>query len=101
MERKRGKKEEHSEGSGNEEGKRRKAVERILEMVGAKVDIQEGKKLRSEGDKEGEMVLVKLGNEGQKREVKKSKLRGRKEKIMEDWTWKESKMEEVETGGNS
>lgn len=67
-------------------------MERILEMVGAKVDIQEGKKLRSEGDKEG--VLVKLGNEGQKREVmeKKSKLRGRKEKIMEDWTWKESKM---------
>lgn len=23
---------------------------------------------------------------------KKSKLKGRKEKIMEDWTWKESKM---------
>lgn len=43
------------------EGKRREAVERILEMVGARVDIiQEVKKLRGEG----EMVLVKLRNEG-------------------------------------
>lgn len=73
------------------EEKRREAVERVLGMVGAKVDIQEVKRLRGDGDKEGEIILVKLGNEKQKREVmeRKSKLRGRKEKIMEDWTWKE------------
>lgn len=38
--------------------------------------------------------MVKLGNEEQKREVmqNKKKLKGRKEKIIEDWTWKERKM---------
>lgn len=40
------------------------------------------------------MIVVKLGNEGQKREVleKKRSLRGRRERIMEDRTWKERKM---------
>lgn len=38
--------------------------------------------------------MVRLGNEAQKRKVmeKKSKLKGRKERILEDWTWKERKM---------
>lgn len=40
------------------------------------------------------MVLVSLGSEEQRREVmeKKKKLRGKKERIMENWTWKERKM---------
>lgn len=40
------------------------------------------------------MIFVKLGNEEQRREVmeKKKKLRGRKERIMEDWMWKERKV---------
>lgn len=40
------------------------------------------------------MIVVKLGNEGQRREVleKKRSLRGRRERIMEDRTWKERKM---------
>lgn len=37
---------------------------------------------------------MRLGNEAQKRKImeRKFKLRGRKEKILEDWTWKERKM---------
>lgn len=40
------------------------------------------------------MMLVKLGNEEQKRKVlgRKMKLKGKKEKIMDDWTWKEKRM---------
>lgn len=51
------------------EGKRREAVEEILGIVGAKEDIQEIKRIGREGDKEGEILLVKLGNEEQKKEV--------------------------------
>lgn len=58
------------------EGKRREAVEKVLGMVGAKIDILEVKRLKGDGDKEGEMVLVKLSNKEQKREVmEKNKLR--------------------------
>lgn len=40
---------------------------------------------------EKEIMWVRLQNEEQKREVmtKKSGLKGRKEKIIDDWTWKE------------
>lgn len=76
------------------EGKRREAVERKLGIVGTKMGIQEIKRIGREGDKEGEMILVKLRNEKQKKEVieKKKRLRGRKESVMEDWTWKERRM---------
>lgn len=50
-------------------------------------------------DKGREVVWVRLGNEVQKRKVMetKKKLRGKKERILEerileDWTWKERKM---------
>lgn len=40
------------------------------------------------------MIWVRLENEEQRREVmeKKKRLRGRKERIVEDLTWKERKM---------
>lgn len=44
-------------------------MEEILGIVGAKEDIQEIKRIGREGDKEGEILLVKLGNEEQKKEV--------------------------------
>lgn len=48
------------------------------------------------GDKQKgrEIVIVKLGDKEQKREAmeKKSKLRGRKEKILKNWTWKKRRM---------
>lgn len=41
--------------------------------------------------KRGQMIWVRLGNEKQRKEVleKKKKLRGKKEKIIDDLTWKE------------
>jgi len=75
------------------EGKRREAVEEIFERIGARVKIEEVKKL---GKGEGliETVWVRLEGEEQKREVmdRKSRLKGRKERILEDWTWKERRM---------
>jgi len=75
------------------EGKRREAVEEVFEKIGARVRIEKIKKLEKR-DGIVEIVCVRLESEEQKREVmrKKSKLRERKEKIMEDWTWKERRM---------
>lgn len=75
------------------EGKRREAVERVLDFIGARVDVEEVKKIGRDGEKEGEMILVRLGNEEQKEVMeRKAKLRGRRERIMEDWTWRERRM---------
>jgi len=75
------------------EGKRREAVEEILKIVGVKVEIKEVRRVRGINEKEGEMVLVKLGSEEQKGEVigKKKILKGRKKRISEDLTWRERK----------
>jgi len=75
------------------EGKRREAVEEVFERIGARVRIEEVKKL-GKGEGLAEIVCVKLESEEQKREVmgRKSKLRGMKERVMEDWTWKERRM---------
>lgn len=68
------------------EGDRRKAVEEILGVVGAKVMVEEIKKIGEVKQKGREMLLdVRLGNEEQKWEVmEKKKLRGRRERISED-----------------
>lgn len=57
-------------------------------------DIKEIKKVGVGGEKGEEMVVVKLGGEEQKNESmrKKRSLKGRRERITEDWTWKERKM---------
>lgn len=41
-----------------------------------------------------DQATSRLGSEEQKREImeKKKKLKGRKERIIEDWTWKERKI---------
>ena len=77
-----------------EAGRRREAVEELLEGIGAKVEIQEVRRIKENIGRGTEMVCVKLGKEEQKKVVieKKSGLRGRKERIMEDWTWRERKM---------
>jgi len=68
-------------------------VEDILENIGAKVKVKEVKKLRREEGKK-EIIWVRLGDEEQKKKVmeKKNRLKGRKERILEDWTWKERRM---------
>lgn len=81
-------------GLGMKEGKRRDAVEEMLERIEVKVEIEEVKRLGGDKDKRKELIWVRLGNEAQKRKVmeKKFKLRGKKERILEGWTWKERKM---------
>lgn len=76
------------------EGKRREAIEGILRVMEAKVDIAGYKRIEGESGKGKEMIWVRLGSEEQRREIstKRGSLRGREEKIVEDWTWKERKM---------
>lgn len=40
------------------------------------------------------MILVRVDREEERREIleKKRKLKGRREKMMDDWTWKERRM---------
>jgi len=72
---------------------RRKAVEEIIKIIGMK-EMKEIKKIGGQAENGREMLLVKLGSEEQKREVmgRKSKLKGREERISEDLSWKERKM---------
>lgn len=76
------------------EGKREEAVEEILECIGAKAKIEEVKRLGRGREGERKTIWVRFQNEEQKRVVmiKKSGLKGRKERIVDDWTWKERKM---------
>lgn len=75
-------------------GKRREAIEEVLNKIGTKVEIREIRKIGTGKEEGEEMVVVKVGGEEQKREImrKKGNLKGRGEKILEDWTWKERKM---------
>lgn len=74
------------------EGKRREAVELIMKAMGVEIEMKEVRRIGGEGERE--MVLVGTGGEEQKREVirKRGNLRGRREKIWEDWTWRERRM---------
>lgn len=73
------------------EGNRREAVEEVLNVLGVRGNIEEVKRVGEDREQDGEMVLV---SEEQRGEIMKRKreLKGRKERIMEDWTWKERKM---------
>lgn len=68
-------------------GEERKAIEGILKEIGTRVKIEEINRIGKSDGVEG-MWLVKLENLEQKKEVmmKKSMLRGRREKIMDDLT---------------
>lgn len=76
------------------EGRKQEAVEKMLRIMEARVKIKEIRKLGGEKDKRWEIILMKLENEEQRREVmlRKRNLRGRKERVLEDWTWKERRM---------
>ncbi|KYN12099.1 hypothetical protein ALC57_15734 [Trachymyrmex cornetzi] len=73
---------------------RREAVEEILGEIGVKVEAKEIRKIGEGTERgKGEMLLIKLENEEQKREVMGEKnLKGRKERIWEDLTWRERKI---------
>ncbi|KAL6417325.1 hypothetical protein ACFW04_014576 [Cataglyphis niger] len=76
------------------EGRRRGAVEELFDNIGIKAEIKEVRKIGESVEEGREMMVVTLKNEDKKREVwnKKKLLKGRKERILEDWTWKERRM---------
>ncbi|XP_036143369.1 golgin subfamily A member 6-like protein 7 [Monomorium pharaonis] len=76
------------------EGSRKEAVEKVFREIGAEVTVK-GVRRIGEGNKKGrEMIWVKLESEEQRKEVwsRKKTLKGREERILEDWTWKERRM---------
>lgn len=77
------------------EGNREEAVEEILRVIRVKVKVEEVRKIAGDRNKVGELIMVRFENEkNERKEVleKKRLLKGRKERIMEDWTWRERKM---------
>lgn len=76
------------------EVKRRKAVEKVLEEIEVKAEIVEVWRAERGASEGKEMVGVRLAKKEQKKKVlrKKGALRGRKERISKDSTWKKRKM---------
>ncbi|KAL6420868.1 hypothetical protein ACFW04_014384 [Cataglyphis niger] len=76
------------------EGRRKVAVEELLGSIGVKAEIEEVRKIGGDGKGGRQMIIVRLKNEEQRMEVwnKKKFLKGRKERILEDWTWKKRRM---------
>ncbi|XP_067208444.1 golgin subfamily A member 6-like protein 25 [Linepithema humile] len=76
------------------EGKRKEAIEGLMKDIGAEVKIEETWKIAENRDKGREIVGIRIENEEKRREIweKKKTLKGRKERIVEDWTWKERRM---------
>ncbi|KMQ82440.1 1-phosphatidylinositol- -bisphosphate phosphodiesterase gamma-1, partial [Lasius niger] len=64
------------------------------EEIGAKVEIEEVRRVGRKYGKERGMVVVKLGSRKQKRDVmeKKKGLKGKKIRIEDDLTWEERKI---------
>jgi len=69
-------------------------VEELMNRIGVEIKVREVWKIAGEKEKGREMVGIKVEEGEKRREIlkKKKKLRGRKERIMEDWTWKERRM---------
>ena len=70
--------------------------ERVRELMGelkTEVEIRGVRIVGRREESKGEMVIVKLGSIEQKRRVleRKMVLKGRRERIEEDWTWEERK----------
>jgi len=76
------------------EGKRREAVEEVLGIMGVKMEIEGIWRVGKGGEEGREIVVVKFRTEKIRNEVleRRRLLRGRKEKVTEDWTWEERKM---------
>lgn len=74
-----------------EDGKVKEGIEKVLGEIGGRVRIEEVRQIKTGKEDWGEMVIVRLGSEEEKRRVMKGKkkLKGGKIWIMEDLTWKE------------
>lgn len=75
------------------EGNRREAVKKIFKSIGGRDQNRGDKKIRKKEKRGTEMIWVKLGNKEQKKKVlkKKRNLKGTRDRIIEDLTWKERK----------
>jgi hypothetical protein len=67
----------------------------VREVMNLKVEIKEVREIGKRLGKEKRMVIAKLGSREEKRQImqKKGILKGRGERIEDDWTWKERKMQ--------
>lgn len=76
------------------ERKRKKAVEEIMKLIGVKLKVEEVWKIADDKKKGKELVGVRVEKEETRREIweKKKALKGRKKRIVEDWTWEERKI---------
>lgn len=77
-----------------EEKRSGEAFGKVLSKMGVEVKVEDISRIGGQRKKGEEMWLVKLRSENQKREVmvRKKMLKGRKEKFMDDLTWKERKV---------
>lgn len=90
-----GREEEEYYNKGNREGGEEKgSSEGSVKRHRMKAEIEEVIRIRGDKERGLDMILAKLGNEEEKRNIirNKKKLKGRKEKIMKDWTQKERRM---------
>jgi len=76
------------------EGRRKKAVKEILTEIEVKVEVKEVWRIAEDRKVRRKVIEMKVEEERKRREIweKKRKLRGRKERILEDWMWKERRM---------
>lgn len=76
------------------EVKGKERMEEVLGNIGAKVEIEEVKRLGGKASKRRKVVWMRLKSEDQKREVmeRKKKLKRREQRILDDCTWKERRM---------
>jgi len=74
-----------------EEEENAKGLEKVWKKLGVEVKVEEVKKVRAGGGREGGIVIVKVGSEEEKKGIMQSKrkLRGEKVWIEEDLTWEE------------
>lgn len=71
-----------------EEGRVKEGIEKLMKEIGVKVKIGEIRRIRTGKEERGEMVIVRLNNEEERRKIEsKRKLKGEKVWIMEDLTW--------------
>lgn len=75
-------------------GRLEEAVKEVMRKIGVEAKVEETRSIGGTKDKRGEMVLVKMKDEDEKSEVmsKKGKLKRRRERIEEDYTWRERRM---------
>ncbi|KMQ83482.1 hypothetical protein RF55_19928 [Lasius niger] len=75
-------------------GELNEEVAKLLKEIGVEAPVEEVKRIGMRRKDRARMALVKIGNWDIKKEImeKRIRLKGREERIEDDWTWKERKM---------